>query len=80
MMPVTVTTGISVLRKACLVMVCHSSMPLARAVRMKSWSSTSSIAERVIRARKPSWNMPSTSAGWISDAAQAPIPLVSSGA
>ena len=32
----TVTTGISVLRNACLVIVVHSSTPLARAVRMKS--------------------------------------------
>src|SRR4051794_21042333 len=77
MIPVAVMTGISELRSACRMMVLHSRKPFARAVRMKSWSSTSSIADRVMRARKPIWNSARIAAGCASEAIHGPNPAAS---
>ena len=52
--PITVTTGSRALRSACLTSTVRRGAPLARAVRTKSWFSTSSIADRDWRATSAS--------------------------
>src|SRR5207249_2806426 len=71
--PNTVITGTSAVRKPCRSTTARSGNPLARAVRMKSLDSTSSIAARVMRARKAIDRMPSVTAGSTS-AASPPDP------
>src|SRR5437763_1003250 len=48
--PVIVTTGSAAFLSVCFITTAASGKPLARAVRTKSWRSTSSTAERVSRA------------------------------
>ncbi len=77
-MPITVTTGIRALRRACLAITSHSASPLARAVWMYSWRITSSRFDRAMRAMVPVWMAPSVSAG-STRLAQAPSPYPETG-
>ena len=61
--PITVTTGISALRSTWRHSAARRDKPLARAVRTKSSRSTSSTAERVMRAKIAACTTASDSAG-----------------
>ena len=61
--PSTVMMGIAALRSAWRTITVFSASPFARAVRTKSLPMASSIALRVIRARKAMERMPSAMAG-----------------
>ena len=65
--PVMVMTGISVLRRAWRKLTARSVRPRARAKRMKSERSTSSISERTRRMMRVTWKSPSMTAGNTSD-------------
>ena len=58
-----VRIGTSAFGRPCLVTTTLQGNPLASAVRMKSWCSTSSMAERVMRAMKPICTAASVNAG-----------------
>ena len=70
-----VTTGRSAFRAPCRRTTDRSLSPFARAVRTKSWPSTSSRLDRVIRAMIASGIVPSAMAGrirWRKASTQAP--------
>src|SRR6516165_2660795 len=58
-----VMVGIRALRSAWRTTILDPPRPLARAVRMKSWESTSSIDDRVTRVTRPMIELHKTSAG-----------------
>jgi hypothetical protein len=72
--PATVRMGIMALRRAWRKRTASSLTPLARAVFTYSSRSTSSTAERVVRASTANWKRPRATAGKRSDLTARPTP------